>query len=124
MLPIPDPRDFTLFTSWALQTEKDMGAVSWGTEDDVPREGRVCKYQSCTSPLSKPIEREVQRQTDGDQMLQKTGGGSEGRGQLVRAIRGPPLSAVSPAELHAERSLHRDPAPTAEYHTGLLATGL
>ena len=34
------------------------------------------------------------------------------------------LSPGFPAELHAERSLHRDPAPAAEHHARLLAAGL
>lgn len=34
------------------------------------------------------------------------------------------LSPGFPTELHAERSLHCDPAPTAEHHAGLLEAGL
>lgn len=37
---------------------------------------------------------------------------------------GSPLSSDSTTELHTERSLHRDAAPAAEHHAGLLAAGL
>ena len=49
------------------------------------------------------------------------------RWQGIRLCRGGTRAPLSPsflAELHTERSLHRDPAPAAEHHARLLAAGL